>query len=89
VQTGGKIMFVQKRDDGVYLGSIAGMALGTVAHVLVVRSELPAVTGIAATDETMVKLTYEIFLAGLALKGVSEAAGGNTVSPTPPETKPV
>ena len=82
VQTGGKIMFVQRRDDGVYLGSIAGMALGTVAGVLVVRSELPAVTGIATTDEAMVRLAYEIFLAGLALKGVSEAAGGNTVSPS-------
>jgi hypothetical protein len=88
VQTGGKIMFVQKRDDGVYLGSIAGMALGTVAGVLVVRSELPAMTGLVTTDQTMVRLAYEIFLAGLALKGVSEAAGGNTVSSPSPEPQP-
>src|SRR5262245_5884729 len=77
VQSGGKIMFFQRREDGVYLGSIAGMALGTVAGVLVVRSHLPAVTGVDATPALMTELAYEIFLAGLALKGVSEAAGGN------------
>jgi uncharacterized protein DUF4257 len=81
VQSGGKILFFQHREDGVYLGSIAGMALGTVAGVLVVRSQLPAVTGVDATPALMTELAYEIFLAGLALKGVSEAAGGNSLAP--------
>jgi hypothetical protein len=80
VQSGGKILFFQHREDGVYLGSIAGMALGTVAGVLVVRSQLPSVTGVDATPALMTELAYEIFVAGLALKGVSEAAGGNSLA---------
>jgi hypothetical protein len=88
VQSGGKIMFFQRREDGVYLGSIAGMALGTVAGVLVVRSQLPAVTGVDATSALMTELAYEIFLAGLALKGVSEAAGGNSLAQLPANQQP-
>jgi len=74
-QSGGKILFFRMEADGLYLGSIAGMVLGSVAGVLVVRGHL---TG-SAPDENMVQLAYEVFTAGLALKGVVEAAGGNVV----------
>lgn len=73
-QSGGKILFFQKQQDGLYLGSLAGVVLGAVAGVLVVRGHL-----LGANDVGMVQLSYEVFTAGLALKGVTEAAGGNPV----------
>src|SRR2546425_7537453 len=75
-QSGGKILFFQKAADGLYLGSVAGMVLGSVAGLLVVRGHLTGGTA----DENMVQLAYEVFTAGLALKGVVEAAGGNPVA---------
>jgi hypothetical protein len=73
-QSGGKILFFQRHQDGLYLGSLAGVVLGAVAGVLVVRGHL-----LGASDVSMVQLSYEVFTAGLALKGVTEAAGGNPV----------
>ena len=40
VQSGGKILFIKKQDDGFYLGSISGMFLGSVAGVLVIKGQL-------------------------------------------------
>ena len=79
-QSGGKIVFFQKHDDGMYLGSVAGMILGAVAGLLVVRGHL---TG-SVVNGSDIQLSYEIFFAGLALKGVAEAAGGNIASKEPP-----
>jgi hypothetical protein len=75
-QSRGKILFFARQDDGIYLGAIAGVVLGAVAGVLAVRGFLLD-TGL--TSESTVKVTYEVFLAGLALKGVVEAAGGSPV----------
>ena len=71
-QSRGKILFFQRQSDGLYLGTIAGVILGAVAGILVIRGHL---TGEAATtNATFVQMSYETFMAGLALKGVAEAA---------------
>ena len=57
------------------MGSISGITLGAVAGILAVRGYL---TDSSTTDFT--QITYEVFLAGLALKGVVEAATGNPVN---------
>ena len=75
-QSGGKILFFEKKQDGLYLGSVAGMVLGAVAGILVVRGHLIG----EVANVGMVQLSYEVFTAGLALKGVTEAAGGNAVT---------
>ena len=76
-QSGGKILFFQKQKDGMYLGTISGIVLGAVAGLLTIRGFLPSDGSNATTD---MQIIYEVFLAGLALKGVVEAAGGTTVS---------
>src|SRR5205809_3375691 len=43
-QSGGKIMFFHKYEDGMYLGSIAGAILGAVAGLLVIRGHLVGAT---------------------------------------------
>ena len=78
-QSGGKIMFFQREEDGTYLGSLAGAILGAVAGILVARGDLLAAGAETALTVTKTQLTYEVFMAGLALKGVTEAAGGNPV----------
>ena len=78
-QSGGKIMFFERHQDGMYLGSLAGMVLGAVAGLLVVRGHLISGGAGAAASVNNVQLTYEIFISGLALKGVTEAAGGRPV----------
>jgi len=87
-QSGGKILFFQRHDDGLYLGSVAGMVLGAVAGILIVRGHFTGEPTDVRSDASMVQLAYEVFTAGLALKGVTEAAGGNPVrssaGPTPP-----
>lgn len=77
-QSGGKVAFFQRYQDGIYLGSVAGMILGAVAGLLVVRGLAAGLAGPAGTTSTTL-LAYEAFIAGLALKGVTEAAGGNAV----------
>jgi hypothetical protein len=80
-QSGGKILFFKKETDGMYLGSLAGVVLGAVAGLLAVRGLIvnPAV------QPGAIQLVYESFLAGLALKGITEAAAGQVV---PPATVP-
>lgn len=75
-QSRGKILFFQRQSDGLYLGTISGIVLGAIAGVLVIRGYVTGDT--ATTHATFVQMSYECFTAGLALKGVAEAAGTNT-----------
>ena len=78
-QSGGKILFFKKAEDGYYLGSIAGMVLGAVAGILFIRGELGSLQN-PATDVDYQLLSINLFLAGLGLKGVAEAAAGKIVT---------
>ena len=74
-QSGGKILFFERKLDGFYIGALAGAVLGAVAGLLAIRG---AITN--PTDPVNVtELFYEAFLAGMALKGVTEAAGGQAL----------
>ena len=78
-QSRGTILVAQRRADGIYLGTIAGIMLGAVAGLLAVKALLitPPIP-----SPTAMQLIYESFIAGLALKGITEAAGGQPMSPT-------
>ena len=78
-QSGGKILFFKKAEDGYYLGSISGMVLGAVAGILVVKGQLILLDN-PETYVNVYQLATDVFFAGLALKGVAEAAAGNEVS---------
>ena len=80
-QSGGRIAFFAKNEDGLYLGTLAGVVLGGVAGILVIRGYLIASATGAALSISTTQLAYEVFTAGLALKGVVEAAGGTAVPP--------
>lgn len=84
-QSGGKILFFQRKLDGFYLGSLAGVILGAVAGLLAARGMIvnPDVAKVGAQPGP-IPLIFEVFFAGLALKGVAEAAGGQAVSPPAP-----
>ncbi len=68
-QSGGSVAYPQMKRDGLYLGSLSGLLFGAIAGMLVVQG-LPATTSI---DYSIVS---QMFFAGLALKGVAEAVGG-------------
>jgi len=72
-QSRGKILFFKNEPDGLYLGTISGVVLGAVAGVIVIRGYMTGDT--STTNATFVNMSYECFIAGLALKGVAEAAG--------------
>ncbi|MGI0010411.1 MAG: hypothetical protein ACREAE_03320, partial [Nitrosopumilaceae archaeon] len=89
VQSKGKVLFIQQMEDGLYLGSISGLILGMVAGMLVYAGTVSpniltgTITNLNSTVTTQVVpsvsqgmqfLLFESMLAGLALKGVSEAA---------------
>src|ERR1700730_3320588 len=88
-QSGGKILFFERKEDGFYIGSTAGVVLGAVAGLLAVQGLLvhPAAQQSLAAGATKpqqpdaIQLIYTAFLAGLALKGVAEAAGGQVFLP--------
>ena len=67
-----KLLFFARHTDGLYLGTVAGVFLGAVAGIMVIRGYLTGET--PTTDATFANMSYEAFLAGLALKGVAEAA---------------
>lgn len=81
-QSGGRIVFIQRRGDGLYLGSLTGAVLGAVAGLLMIRGYLTP--GIPAIPYGQV--AYETFTSGLALKGVVEALTDKPapVAGTPP-----
>lgn len=65
-QSQGKIIFIKKYEDGLYLGSISGIILGVIAGVLILQNPIDT--------ETTTKAIVDAFMAGLALKGITEAA---------------
>jgi hypothetical protein len=73
-QSQGKILFFEKHSDGLYMGSITGMVLGAVAGALAVQG---SVVGSARDSIDPHLVGYQGFFAGLALKGITEAATGN------------
>jgi hypothetical protein len=75
-QSRGTVLIAERRADGIYLGTIAGIILGGVAGLLAVKAFL--ITPPTPLP-TVMQLIYESFIAGLALKGVTEAAGGQSV----------
>jgi len=78
-QSGGKILFFEKKADGVYLGSVTGMMLGGITGVIASHSIPVPETGLPMFYQN---LSYETFMAGLGLKGLVEAAAGNAVAAT-------
>lgn len=70
-QSKGKMLFINKFDDGVYLGSISGIILGIVAGILLLQNQITSDQTIETTKLT--KATFDAFIAGMALKGVVEA----------------
>jgi len=74
-QSGGKILFFERKLDGFYIGSAAGSVLGAVAGLLAIRGLIIN----PSTPITATQIVYEAFLAGMALKGITEAAGGQAV----------
>jgi len=83
-QSGGKILFFERKLDGFYIGSLGGVILGAVAGLLAARGFIvnPS-TLMAGPQPGPIPMIFEIFFAGLALKGVTEAVGGRAV----PEVK--
>ena len=77
-QSGGKILFFKKGEDGFYLGSLAGMILGMTAAILMIKGRL-AVLESPTMDVDVYDLSIDFFMAGLGLKGVAEAASGHIV----------
>lgn len=75
-QSGGTILRFERKADGFYIGAMAGAVLGAIAGLMTIRGIL--VDG-AAVQPKAVQLAYEALLAGIALKGVTEAAGGAPV----------
>jgi len=82
-QSRGTILFVERRVDGFYLGAIAGVMLGAVAGLLAVKGLLINPRNAPGATE----LIYDAFIAGLALKGITEAAGGQAVPSGTTNTK--
>jgi len=83
-QTGGKFMLPGMDADNpknVYLGGLYGLIAGGVAGLLLVQGSSTPVVTQGATSGLTATLLSEAFLAGLALKGVSEAVADQTVSP--------
>jgi len=76
-QSYGTVFFFKKYEDGLYLGTLSSMVLGGVAGALVVQGQLMLPPGADPVAPTAV--AYAAFLAGLALKGVTEAATGSEV----------
>lgn len=75
-QSGGKVVKFEAHTDGLYLGSAAGLILGAVAGALAVQGTVVLAAETAGLVVNPVALAYTAFLAGLALKGVTEAAAG-------------
>jgi hypothetical protein len=71
-QSGGKIMFFERKLDGMYLGTLSGMILGGVSGLVIARGIRP--------DDAQT-LFYEALLAGMAMKGLVEATTGEPLPP--------
>lgn len=69
VQSGGSVAYPQLKQDGLYLGSVTGLVFGGIAGMLIVQ-------GLPPTASVNFTLISQMFFAGLGLKGIAEAAGG-------------
>jgi hypothetical protein len=77
-QSQGRVLIPKKNQDGIYFGSLSGAVLGVVAGILWVRGVVEGSASIPSLNSFVI----EAFLAGLALKGVAEAAATTQVPPT-------
>jgi hypothetical protein len=93
IQSKGMILFIQRKDDGIYLGSISGLILGLVAGILIYGGSIYGIIPNSANpaswnpvnmfqiqaspdgqdNQLMQRLLFEALIAGVALKGISEA----------------
>lgn len=71
VASGGRITFVRRQRGGLELGTFSGAVLGLVSGFFIVGAA--KVSAIPLPSE-MANIASEAFLAGLALKGVGQAA---------------
>ncbi len=78
-QSNGKLLFPKTDTDGVYLGGLYGLLAGGIAGLILAQG-LGGV-GLSTT------LLSESFLAGLSLKGFSEAVAGTNKPTNKPTTK--
>lgn len=69
-QSGGTIAFYKVREDGVYFGSLSGWVLGAISGLLFFSAD---------SNQTPQIILVQSLLAGLALKGISEAIGGQVI----------
>ena len=72
-QSGGKVIFFEKKADGMYLGSLAGMLMGAIAAMALAKG-----FDASAAGTSLQNLGYEAFMAGVTLKGIAEAASGQS-----------
>jgi hypothetical protein len=80
-QSGGTVLFFVRREDGLYLGSLAGILLGGVSGLL-------SAHGVVTADAVQLQgVAYDAFFAGVGLKGLAEAAAGRSV-PAREQTPP-
>ena len=86
-QSHGKILFFRKAEDGIYIGSIAGMVLGAIAGLLVARGLVTHAPGSAPLPIDLMQLKFEAFFAGLGLKGILDAAGSKPPGNLPKSTR--
>lgn len=81
-QSRGWFFFPQTTEDHThYLGAFTGMALGALAGALAVQSlvtlKVPDTVDVSVGSVWWYQFAYTSFLAGLSLKGISEAATTN------------
>jgi hypothetical protein len=88
-QSKGKIFFVERHDDGIYLGSLAGMVLGGIAALTVCRGLLVRETADVLTAVQYQSLAYEAIMAGIGLKGLTEATAGAPPGEAPATPTPL
>lgn len=67
-QSGGRVAFPDLKEDGIYLGALSGLFLGMAAAFILFDPAQPS----------YIILTQSL-LAGLGLKGVTEAVGGQVI----------
>lgn len=73
-QSGGKIFLPRSEKDGLYLGAFSGIVLGAVSGFLLLKGVIDLET-LPSENINYFTVGYETFVAGLGLKGLSEALG--------------
>src|ERR1700741_5313162 len=62
-QSGGKILFFERKADGIYIGAVAGMVLGGVAGLLAIKGFLLVTDPKAVAEFNYREISYEAFIA--------------------------